>query len=637
MNTFRNTVKDLAFEILYKMQEHHDNWIIGENDKGTRADSLYGGRVGALFFMLELYKTTGEKSILNSIIDEIKWIEKYSAENPTNNYSLLKGKLGLGMFYLRMNELTNAEQYLDKAVAMAKEYYASNAYFNGIISKYGLYDGIAGVLLFTHELYLKTGHLWLLEHVEKYTLKLLYNCYQGESGIFWGGITNRDYKNNGYTEGNAGVAFVLNRIGVSFENAFLEKLAQKALAYDKDQLGKKANNPSANGSKTSLLSLGYGSLGYGLVHLYAGSDDAELLLKGVKKDALAAGQLYNEIGETQSYGLFSGLAGIGLAVMQAGYLTKDDSIIQSANFIAVRMVDIFHKVKDNLKFTLDGALGIGYFLLKFINSAEQHTELCIMPECNTLPNLSLLPESSIFRPSNKELLETYISSNYKKTLPAVKALFPDSYHEFISTTDDIAMSGFAAFAAKVIDGSNTAESAKVLCELNKENFLIPTITQFNESDIYSEADILNIDRVMNLSTEEFQDLRLVQSKKVKVFSDEYIDIDIVTFDKESFINFMQYYGMNSWFYAVSSMDGLHVAPLSMLKFIYDRFNTPADIKQVCDKVMTFFNKQDQELIDLLKVKLKVGDEEHLKIMIKEYVMGGARYCMTEGLLEVLPF
>ena len=636
MNTFTNTVKDLAFEIFYKMQEHHDNWIIGESDKGIRADSIYSGRVGALFFMLELYKTTGEKLIWNSITDEIKWIEKYSAQNPTNNYTLLKGKLGLGMFYLRMNELSGEDEYLNKAVALAKEYYTSNAYFNGIISRYGLSDGIAGVLLFTHELYLKTGQLWLLEHVEKYTLKLLYNCYQGEKSIFWGVITNRNYKNNGYAEGNAGIAFVLNRIGTSFKNTYLKKLAQKALAYDKDQLEKRIHSSAATNSKTFSLSLGYGLLGYELVNLYAEGDAEQRLLRTLNFDAVSVQHLCDEINDNDSFGLFSGLAGIGLALMKAGDLTKDDKIIKSARLVADRLVNTFHKVKKQLNFTLDSALGIGYFLLKFVNSAQHHTDLCIMPECNQLPDLSLLPESSIFRQENNELLETYISSNYKKTLPAVKVLFPDAYHEFISTTNDIEMSGFAAFAEKIISGSDVSESARILCELNKENFLIPTIAQLKESNIYSEADILNIDRVMNLSPEEFQDLKLVQSKKVKVFSDEYIDIDLVNFDKESFINFMQFYGVNSCFYAVSSIDSLHVAPLGMLKFIYDRFNIPSDIKQACDSVMKFFNKQDQELIEILKVNFKVEDEEHLRIMIKEYVLEGARYCMTEGLLEALP-
>ncbi len=633
MNTFENRVKDLAFEIFYKMQEHHDNWITGENDKGTRADSIYGGRVGALFFMLELYKTTNEKSIWNGIIDEIKWIENYSTENPTNNYSLLKGKLGLGMFYLRMGELTGEEQYLNKAIALAKEYYTSNAYFNGIISRYGVADGIAGVLLFTHELYLKTGQLWLLDHVEKYTLKLLYNCYQSENGIFWGGITNRDYKNNGYAIGNTGVAFVLNRIGISFKNNLLKTLVHKALAYDKNQLEKRINAPSASISEAHLLSLGYGSLGFGLVQLYAEDGIERHLPEMVKNAALAVKQLCDQSGECDSYGLFTGLAGIGLVLMQAGSLTKDDTIIQSASLIADRLIEVFDKVKDRLNFTLDSALGIGYFLLKFTNS---DTELCIMPECNIEPDLSQLPESSIFRQGNNELLETYISSNYKKTFPAVKTLFPDACQNFINTVGDIEMSSFASFAAKVIGESDALASPAVLCELNKENFLIPTIAQLNESNIYSEADILNIDRVMNLSPEEFQDLKLVQSKKVKVFSDEYIDIDLVNFDKESFINFMQFYGVNSCFYAVSSVDSLHVAPLSMLKFIYDRFNTPADIKQVCDNVMTFFNKQDQELIEILKVNFKVEDEEHLKLMIREYVLEGARYCMTEGLLEALP-
>jgi len=633
MNTIKNTVKDLAYEIFYKMQHHHDNLTVDNNN--SRADSIYDGRVGALFFMLELYKATNEKSIWNSIVDEIKWIEKYSAENPTNNYSLLKGKLGLGMFYLRINELTGEVDYLNKAVAMAKEYYTSNAYFNGIISRYGLADGIAGVLLFTHELYLKTGNLWLLEHVEKYTLKLLYNCYQGENGIFWGGITNRDYKNNGYATGNTGVAFVLNRIGNSFKNTLLQKLVQKALAYDKDKLEKRLNDLSANVSKVFRLSLGYGSLGYELVNLYTGGDKTQVL-EAIRKDAFAAEQLCGEISEKESYGLFSGLAGVGLALMQAGEFTNDDNVIKSTRVIANKLIEDFNKVKDNLDFTMDNALGMGYFLLKFVNSDRQHAALCIMPECSTTADLSQLPESSIFKQGNKELFETYFSSNYKKALPAVKALYPDAYNEFINATDDIEMSGFANFAAKVIAGSDTLETAKVLCELNKESFLISTIAQLKASDIYSAADILNIDRVMNLNPEEFQDLKLVQSKKVKVFSDEYIDIDLVNFDKESFINFMQFYGVNSCFYAVSSIDSLHVAPLSMLKFIYDRFNVPSDIKQVCDNVMTFFNKQDQELIEILKVNFKVEDEEHLKMMIKEYVLEGARYCMTEGLLEVLP-
>src|SRR5580658_3736577 len=57
------------------------------------ADHITQGRLGSLFFFLELYSVTGDGPILERIGEELRRVETYAKENKTSNYSLFEGRL----------------------------------------------------------------------------------------------------------------------------------------------------------------------------------------------------------------------------------------------------------------------------------------------------------------------------------------------------------------------------------------------------------------------------------------------------------------------------------------------------------------------------------------------------------------
>lgn len=627
----KSIIKEIAFDMHHTTLAYHVNTPF-KNEKGIRVDSIYEGRVGALFFMLELFRSTNDEMVWNDIINELGKIEQYAAKQVTNNYTLFKGRLGIGFFYLKVFELTSKAEFLDKATALADEYYKSNSYLNGIIIKPALFDGISGVLLFSYELYQFTGHLWLLEHIEKYTLKLLYTCHQDPSGVFWGGVTNQSGKNNGYAAGTTGIAFVLNRIGDGFENSFLKEIAKEAIAYEVNCLAKKKHKEPDE----SKYSIGYGSTGTNMVQLYGAEYTNDNLVKYLQEFDNLQHKWFANIKDTTSWGLFSGISGIGAAFNEVGQITGNIEFVERAQQLAEKLTAVYKRQKNELSWTLEGALGIGYFLLKLDELGDQKSELFFMPKSKFKIDLPQLPETSVFQPANKELLETFIRSAYEQTVKVARLHMPLAYQNFIASSAKADLSAFALFIKQEIDKQDSsAEIDTIRYNFEKEKFIIATIQQMGEKDAYDANEILEIDRIMNLNRPAFKELKLVWSKKARIFSNETIDMEKVKFNQESFINFMQNYGVESHFYMVSSTDNLHCGPFGMLKFIYDRFDQPVRIYEVCDQIALFLCSQDDNVLELIKANLQAKDELQLKAAINEFVIEGVKFCFAEGLLENL--
>jgi len=571
--SLENIVTEEVFDIYRRALDFYRSSDSRVNGVWKKTDSISGGRLGLLFFMLELFSVTRDEGVWNELLYELEWMEQYMTEHPTNNYTLFQGRLGMGLFYLQLFRLTDRQEFLDKSTLLAKEYYESNSFRNSIITKHGLFDGIAGILLFTHELYLHTGHLWLLEHIEKYTEKLLYTCFQGRVGIFWGGVTNLHEKNNGYATGTAGVAFVLNRLGNSFGNELLGAIAQEAFAYENSCRDEAHRRP-------------------GTV-LAAGGEDL--------------------------------------------LMTKGWCFLPESGQLAERLTLIYRERKDALPWTLEGALGVGYFLLNAAKPADKRVTLLVMPEGGLMADPAWLPATSVFQPGNTELAERYIRSSYDQTLSAISSTMPDACQAFMARGQGARLSAFTAFAEDEIASRESHPAMdSLLFQFEKEKFEVALIRQLNEKDAYDANNISEMDRIMHLGPAEFRELQLVQSEKIWIFSKESLDIETTKFNGESFAGFMESYGLSSFFYAISSMDRLHVGPMGMVKFIFDRYASPVRVQEVSDKLMRFFCSQGEEILGMMRAALQAKDDQQLKEMIDNMAVEGTKYCIAEGLLESPP-
>ena len=191
-------------------------------------------RLASLFTLLELYKTTEDAGVLERMLGELSLLEEERAARRADNYTLRRGSFGIAFLYLQLFTLTGNDAYLKKANSIVLEYYGSESFKCGFISDHSLFDGIAGILLVSMQLYLHTSDPWLLQCMEKLLLKLIKTFHEGRAGIYWGGVIDSGKKNIGLATGAAGVAIVMTVFGNVFDNKLLTELSRRALEYEED-------------------------------------------------------------------------------------------------------------------------------------------------------------------------------------------------------------------------------------------------------------------------------------------------------------------------------------------------------------------------------------------------------------------
>lgn len=469
--------------------------------------SLKTGRLRTLFYMLESYRHTKDPGILNDISDELSWFDNYNLSHPSNNYALFSGRLGIGYFYLELFRTTGENNWLEKATSVAHEYFGGNAFQYDIIGSYGLYDGIAGVILFTLHLYLETREQWLLEHMEKLLLKLISKANMGDDRIYWGGVTNRDGRNTGIATGTAGIAFVLSELGKCFNNSFLISLAAQAMKYE------------------------------------------HAILKEPGKE--------------------------------------------------------------------DGAFDL--------------------PVSSETISISALPEQSVFRAENPELRNTFIRCNFKGTWSLLENSFPEVLSAFNKKYPNAGIGDFATYIKQILSERNGSPEAGIaLFEFEKEEFILSIRRSLKMSSDTTDlsAETLEIERLMYLETEEFVNLRLVQSDKIKVFSWEPAVRMDSTFSVPAFAYLFQNYGEKTCFCSITGDDTLNENFPKIIKLVFDRFKQPQTIRNAQEELIRFIFSQEPGSIQLLKDHYFLKTDHQLLDRILALVVDGARLYLMEKFLEV---
>jgi lantibiotic modifying enzyme len=213
MQELREKILDCAYKFYTTQQALTGNWreswncVGGDNGGRNFSENFITGRVGYLFYLLQLYQISGDAEVGKSMEETLDNYEHFIKDIPTNNYTLT-GRLGLGYHYLELFSITRERKYVDKALDMARAYYDGYSFQYGIINGSSLFEGVAGILNFTQQLYLETKEPWLLPYIEKWVIYLTTAAISAPKGFHWGGLTDRRKRNSGLITGAAGIAFV---------------------------------------------------------------------------------------------------------------------------------------------------------------------------------------------------------------------------------------------------------------------------------------------------------------------------------------------------------------------------------------------------------------------------------------------
>jgi hypothetical protein len=593
-----------------------------ENREPNRSHSIYDGRLGYSFFLLELYKRTARPAVWNSILEELNWINGYSSRNPTNNYSLLCGQLGTALLYTDLFELTGEQQYLGKALSLVKEYFDSNSFKYGIITRHGLFNGTAGILLLTHRLYQLSREAWLLDHLEGLLLKLIRSLEYSDDGIYWGGITNRDRGNIGLVSGGAGIAFTLGVLGRSFHNSFLVNLARLALRYEA------AHNSSGTLKEQSL---GHGLSGMMLVSLYM--DIAGAGATG--QPALPFPDAQAALPEGSAYGIFTGLPGIGLAHIETYRITGEKSYHNKAAGIATQLIQGCDANKPRIPYSMEGLWGLGYFLLRLEHPAADDDGPFFLRQNNGSIGPNELPAASIFRKDNKAIYEMYINSSFEKTLSLLKKECPEKISLFLHEDEKLLPEDILEHFRELIAAQeNIPGSSPLLFHMEKEAFVLSVRKALKNSIAPDVEDILSTYETVQLNRSEFMLLNLVQSGRIFVFSKESAFSDQTMLTKESLPDFFRQYGTKTVFYRLTTNDTLMASELGILKIIFDQFTVATPVATVHQQLLHFLLSQPAEVLHMLAGNYRENDGQSVHEILSEIIWDGIQHCFAENLLEL---
>jgi len=194
-----------------------------------KSESIFSGVSGVVLFFLELYRQTHAPAYLNAAKEGMRWVENYCRQDPSSFYSFFNGRMGVSYTMLRMFDVTNEIQYLDKALRIAEpclDFMTDSRLVANLL------NGTSGTLLALLHLHAASGEEWLLEKIDRFVKYLVENTHFGPKGVYWDRNSQNISGLCGFSNGAAGIGFTLLELGRYFENDAFYWLAEQAFLYE---------------------------------------------------------------------------------------------------------------------------------------------------------------------------------------------------------------------------------------------------------------------------------------------------------------------------------------------------------------------------------------------------------------------
>jgi hypothetical protein len=597
-------------------------------------------RLALLFFLLELYKRTKDASVSEKLLGELSLLEKDLVERRKGTYTLLQGSFGIAFLYLELFKFAGNDAYLNRANGIVLEYYQSESFKCGFIDDHSLFGGIAGILLVSVELYLRTNDPWLLQQIEKLLLKLIKTSHEGNVGIYWGGVTDNRKRNIGLATGAVGVAIPLTILGNVFGHKLMTELSRRAVEYEEAvRLGDNAvvaQDREAVKAALKKSSLCYGITGLMVAKLYQGSGPIDGSLLSFVQDALAGHHsIFGERAEDDSFGLFSGISGIGLAFKEAYRFSGDEKYWKEAESIGERILGTAGEASGDRAFPAVEQLGIGYFLLKLIEDYGDNSALLPDPRIKYSASTEHLPFDSIFKPGSPVMFETLIRKDFNRTFQILNAYIPAGLDHFLRQKTDSYYDDFVRYVETILsEEQDFSKRENLLLNFESERFGLSIRNGMHDCIPDDDDTILRIDRLLRLGKADFLSLRLAHSDKFRGYCGEKAVNVGDRFTKETFPMFMTQYGLRTFIYGVNDLDVLEQSSLGIYKLMFDQFGSPTSIHEAHGRLVGFLMRQNSDVLDIIRQQFITRYDQGIEQLVSELVLDGIRYCMMTGLLVV---
>lgn len=606
--------------------EHDEHGIfwqsmgIGSNQEvAWRAtESIYSGCSGISLFLLELYKQTGNESYLTAAKDAMTWTDWYCSVNPTNNYALLTGRMGVSYAHLQLYKATKEATHLKKALAITR----SCGSFLNQPKEY--INGTSGVLLGLLHLHAASKEPWLLELIKDYTQSLLESAQLGNGGLYWDSSTDQIRPLCGFSHGTSGIGFVFLELGHYFKNPAFYEVADQTFAYENayydtkmanwpdfrlhmwrhDQVVELERAYEAGDLKPFTKTEGmnawcHGAAGIGLarMHAYTLSGNKKYL----KDTRRALDKTKLTIGHLNNFSLCHGEGGNAEDFIESYALFHDKEDLRHAERIGdaaihqraqlkryVSGMEMTYTGKGEDTSLFNGIAGVGYFLLRLHD--QKKTPSILAPKLSHVSSAKKLPLFSITPPELRKRL-------IKNTFPRSLARLPDlremeSYFER-STEGDPLKKSFIQYIKSVQSVLPEGQRRELTDVFSIEQLKSDLVDQRPSSGLLYIKGRLNqkeAGRILQLPDTEFIDCRVRLAEECR----------IVEFEKDKPILLKL---------TSTGIDEQHIS--LFCRTILRAFTDAKDISHAIEEVVQFYDVQKRPERKMVQEKIITQIKEAL--------------------------
>ncbi|KXY69489.1 MULTISPECIES: type 2 lanthipeptide synthetase LanM [Bacillus] len=365
-----------------KSKKRNFSWIHITNSSGLKKplhvmnDTLYDGLAGIAIMFLLLWKCTNKEEylriaedIMNDIINRFQLKQLNIPSQSIGGFSGIASILYVSInFYL----YTQKKKYLNFSQNI------TNIILDMLPEDrhYDVINGTSGAILVLIRVYEITRNTVILNIVGKLGDFLINNTtHIDENEIGWKGENQTIL--TGFSHGNAGIMFVLQRLYLYIRNPIILKFIQKALIFENnnklDNYWIDLRNPN---KKNDALTWCHGSPGILLSRLELQHCAENFISKQAKKDISSS--LFNlvQYGFINDISLCHGKIGNILILIQYARLIRDEKLMHASKYLLFEVVENINLNDQDGLGLMTGLAGTAYALLYAYN--------------NTLPNILTL-------------------------------------------------------------------------------------------------------------------------------------------------------------------------------------------------------------------------------------------------------
>ncbi len=339
-------------------------WVYSTDSPYVTGPGIDGGASGVGFFLLRLYRATGDAAYLEKARKAANYVAARSSS--IDSYDWLNGAAGCGEFLLAMQAATSDERYLTGARAYA-DWLIAHAVVSGdgihwtlpqLTHDYtGLAHGPAGVGIFLIDLYQATHEQAYLDNAKRaWNWTARYSINAGTNATTWKRLTTDNVDYPGWCGGSTGILFFLHRLfDVTGETVYRDALIQTAdgflaTAIDSNdgKLAWRQYGPSS--ALSTIYCHGVASAAAALEDAYVVTNDARYRNAAMKAaawiDAAAAPQksgLSWHHDPTSIYhftGFLTGTASVGHTYLRLYRAERNSAYLQQAHAAAAFLESI---------------------------------------------------------------------------------------------------------------------------------------------------------------------------------------------------------------------------------------------------------------------------------------------------------